>query len=73
MCNETFMNRINILLIDYKILNKRNRNLDSCYVNEITFPDNDNFSETLHNNISFDTSAYDTEPIFGYFANPIKN
>ena len=43
---EDLMNRINILLIDEKILNKRNRNLDSYYVNENTFPDNNNFSET---------------------------
>ena len=52
------MNRINILLIDGKILNKRNRNLGSYYVNEYTSPGN-NFSETPHN-----TSAGDTEPIF---------
>ena len=58
------MNRINILPIDEKILNKRNRNLDSYYVNENTSPDNNNFSETLHNNISFNTSTDDTEPIF---------
>ena len=32
---EDLMNRINTLLIDEKILNKRNRNLDSYYVNEI--------------------------------------
>ena len=55
---EDLMNRINILLIDEKILNKRNRNLDSYYVNENTSPDN-NFSETPHN-----TSADNTEPIF---------
>ena len=42
-----------------KILNKRNRNLDSYYVNENTSPDNNNFSETPHN-----TSTDDTEPIF---------
>ena len=53
------MNRINLPLIDEKILNKRNRNLDSYYVNENTSPDNNNFSETPHN-----TSADDTEPIF---------
>ena len=47
------MNRINTLLIDEKILNKRNRNLDSYYVNENTSPDNNNFSETPHNNILF--------------------
>ena len=56
---EDLMNRINILLIDEKILNKRNRNLDSYYVNENTSPDNNNFSETPHN-----TSADNTEPIF---------
>ena len=56
---EDRMNRINILLIDEKILNKRNRNLDSYYINENTSSDNNNFSETLHN-----TSADDTEPIF---------
>ena len=50
---EDLTNRINILLIDEKILNKRNRNLDSCYVNENTSPDNNNFAETPHN-----TSAY---------------
>ena len=33
---EDLMNRINTLLIDEKILNKRNRNLDSYYVNENT-------------------------------------
>ena len=56
---EDLMNRINIPLIDEKILNKRNRNLDSYYVNENTSPDNNKFSETPHN-----TSADDTEPIF---------
>ena len=56
---EDLMNRINIFLIDEKILNKRNRNLDSYYVNENTSPDNNNFSETPHN-----TSADNTEPIF---------
>ena len=56
---EDLTNRINFLLIDEKILNKRNRNLDSYYVNENTSPDNNNFSETPHN-----TSADDTEPIF---------
>ena len=30
---EYFMNRINTLLIDEEILNKRNRNLGSYYVN----------------------------------------
>ena len=48
---EDLMNRINTLLIDEKILNKRNRNLDSHYVNENTSPGNNNFSETPHNNI----------------------
>ena len=56
---EDLMNRINILLIDEKILNKRNRNLDSYYVNENTSPDNNNFSETPRN-----TSTDNTEPIF---------
>ena len=56
---EDLMNRINIILIDEKILNKRNRNLDSYYVNENTSPDNNNFSETPHS-----ISANDTEPIF---------
>ena len=56
---EDLMNRINVLLIDEKILNKRNRNLDSYYVNENTSPDYNNFSETPHN-----TSADNTEPIF---------
>ena len=60
---EDLMNRINTLLIDEKILNKRNRNLDSYYVNENTSTDNNNFSETPHNNILFDTSTDDTEPI----------
>ena len=55
---EDLMNRLNILLIDEKILNKRNRNLDFCYVNKNTSPDNNNFPETPHN-----TSADDTEPI----------
>ena len=61
---EDLMNRINILLIDEKILNKRNRKFDSYYVNENTSPDNKNSSETPHNNISFNTSADDTELIF---------
>ena len=56
------MNRINILLIDEKILNKRNTNLNSNYSSENASPDN-NFSETLDNNISFNTSDDDTEPI----------
>ena len=58
------MNRINILLIDEKILNKRSRNLYSYNVSENTPPDNNNFSETPHNNISFNTSAGNTKPIF---------
>ena len=61
---EDLMNRINTLLIDEKILNKRNRNLDSYYVNENTSPDNNNFSETPHKNILLNTSTDDTEPIF---------
>ena len=56
---EDLMNRISILLTDEKILNKRNRNLDSYSVNENTSPDNNNFSETPRY-----TSADDTEPIF---------
>ena len=48
---EDLMNRINTLLIDEKILNKRNRNLCSYYVNENKSPDNNNFSETSHSNI----------------------
>ena len=58
------MNRINTLLIDEKILNKRNRNLDSYYVSKNASPDNNNFSETPHNNILFNTSTDDTERIF---------
>ena len=61
---EDLMNRINILLIDEKILNKRNRNLDSYYVNENASPDNLFFLETPHNNISFNISADHTEPSF---------
>ena len=53
---EDLMNRINTLLIDEKILNKRNRKLDCYYVNENTSPDNNNSSETPHNNISFNLS-----------------
>ena len=56
---EDLMNRINIPLTDEKILNKRNRNLDSYYVNENKSPDNNKFSETPHN-----TSPDDAEPIF---------
>ena len=48
---EYHMNRINIFLIDETILNKRNRNLNSYYVNENTFLDNHKFSEAPHNNI----------------------
>ena len=61
---KDLMNRINTLLIDGKILNEQNRNLDFYYVNENTSPDNNNFSETPHNNILFNTSTDDTEPIF---------
>ena len=61
---EDLMNRINTLLIDEKILNKRNRNLGSYYGSENTSPDNNNFSETLHNNILFNISTDDTEPVF---------
>ena len=63
MSKEDLMNRINILLIDEKILNKGNRNLDSYYVNKNTSPDS-NFLETPHNNISFNTSVDNTEPSF---------
>ena len=55
---EDLINRINTLLIDEKILNKRNRNLGFHYVNENTSPDNNNLLETSHNNTD------DTEPIF---------
>ena len=58
------MNRINTLLIDEKILKKRNQNLDSYYVNENISPNKNNFSETPHNNILCNTSTDDTEPIF---------
>ena len=61
---EDLMNRISIFLIDKKNLNIRNRNLDFCHVNENTSPDNNNFSEIPHNNIAFNTSTDDTEPIF---------
>ena len=61
---EDLMNRINTLLIDGETLNKRNRNLDSYYVNENTSPDNNIFSETPHNNILFNTSTDNTKPIF---------
>ena len=55
---EDLIYRINTLLVDEKILNKRNRNLGSHYVNENTSPDNNNLLGTSHN----DTD--DTEPIF---------
>ena len=58
------MNRINIRLIYENIINKRHKNLDSYYVNKNTSPYNNKFSATPHNNISFNTSARDTEPIF---------
>ena len=58
------MNRINVLLIHEEILHKRNRNLYSYYVNEITSPDDNNFSGSPHNNTSFNTFADDGEPIF---------
>ena len=61
---EDLLNRTDTLLIAEKILNKRNRNLDSYYVNENTSPDNNNFSETPHNNVLFNTSTDDTEPTF---------
>ena len=61
---EDLMNRIDTLLIDEKILNKRNRNLGSYYVNENTSSDNNNFSEAPHNNILFNFSTDDKEPIF---------
>ena len=44
---EDLINRIYILLIDEKILNKRNRNLGSYYVNENTSPDNNIFQKHL--------------------------
>ena len=50
---EDLVNRINTPLIDEKILNKKNRNLDSYYFNENASPDNSNFSETPHDNILF--------------------
>ena len=61
---EDLMNRINTLLIDEKILNKRNRNLDSYTSMKIHPQTIINFSETPHNNILFNTSTDDTEPIF---------
>ena len=61
---EDLLNRTDTLLIAEKILNKRNRNLDSHYVNENTSQDNNNFSETPHNNVLFNTSTDDTEPTF---------
>ena len=62
-CKEVLRNRINILLIDKKIVNKRNRNLDSYYVNVNTFPLSNNFSETPHYIILLNTSTDDIEPI----------
>ena len=60
------MNKIDALLIDVKILNKRKKSKLRLlyYVNENASPDNNNFSETPHNNILFNTSIDDTEPIF---------
>ena len=58
------MNGISILLSDEKILDKKNRNLDSYYINENISPGNNNFSETAHNNISFNTTADNAESIF---------
>ena len=57
------MNRINILLIHEKVLNERNSNLDLYCINENTPTVFNNFSETPHDNISFNTSADDTEPV----------
>ena len=50
------MNRISILPSDEKILDKKNRNLDSYYINENISPDNNNFS--------FNTSTDNAESIF---------
>ena len=47
-----------------RILNKRSRNLVFYYVNEHTSPCNYNFSETSHNNFSFNTSGDITETTF---------
>ena len=44
---DDLMNRINIILINMEILNKRNRNLDSYYVSEKAPPDNNNLSENV--------------------------
>ena len=57
------MNRNNILLINEKILNKRNRNFDCYYISENISPDDNNFSETHDNKISLNTSTDDTKPI----------
>ena len=54
---EDLMNRINILLIDEKILNKRNRNLGTQWQNT-------SHNKTPHNIISSNTSADNTKPIF---------
>ena len=53
-----------LILTDERILNKRSRNLDFYYVNEHTSPCNNNFSETSHNNFSFNTFGDITETIF---------
>ena len=60
------MNKIDTLLIDVKILNKRKKSKLRLlyYVNENASLDNNNFSETPHSNILFNTSIDDTEPIF---------
>ena len=57
------MNRNNILLINEKILNKRNRNFDCYYISENISPDDNNFSETHDNKISLNTSTDDTKQI----------
>ena len=61
-CQMTFTN--GLALIDKRILNKRSRNLDFYYVNEHTSPYNNSFSETPHNNFSFNTSGDITETTF---------
>ena len=63
---EDLMNKIDTLLIDVKILNKRKKSKLRLlyYVNENASSDNNNFSETPHNNILFNTSIDDTKPIF---------
>ena len=45
-------------------MKKNRKEIETYYVNENISPDNNNFSETPHNNILFDTSTDDTEPIF---------